>query len=80
MLAWGMRVLFLALTLALSLPALAQEDPVVAQVGEEVIGKSQFDLRFRLFAKSALRQLGLPESEESLKLLEPTFRTPLPWP
>jgi peptidyl-prolyl cis-trans isomerase C len=66
-----MRVLFLALTLALSLPALAQEDPVVAQVGEEVIGKSQFDLRFRLFAKSALRQLGLPESEESLKLLEP---------
>jgi peptidyl-prolyl cis-trans isomerase C len=71
MLAWGMRVLFLALTLALSLPALAQEDPVVAQVGEEVIGKSQFDLRFRLFAKSALRQLGLPESEESLKLLAP---------
>jgi peptidyl-prolyl cis-trans isomerase C len=66
-----MRVLFLALTLALSLPALAQEDPVVAQVGEEVIGKSQFDLRFGLFAKSALRQLGLPESEESLKLLEP---------
>jgi len=70
-----MRALFLALTLALSLPALAQEDPVVAQVGQETLTKSQFEVRFRLFAKSALRQLGLPESEESLKLLEP-YRAP----
>jgi peptidyl-prolyl cis-trans isomerase C len=66
-----MRVLFLALTLALSLPALAQEDPVVAQVGQETLTKSQFEVRFRLFAKSALRQLGLPESDETLNLLAP---------
>jgi peptidyl-prolyl cis-trans isomerase C len=68
-----MRLLFIALLL--SLPALAQEDPVVAQVGEEAISKSQFELRFGLFAKSALRQLGLPESEETLELLAP-YRAP----
>ena len=68
-----MRLLLIALLL--SLPALAQEDPVVAQVGEEAISKSQFDLRFGLFAKSALRQLGLPESEETLELLA-QYRAP----
>ena len=68
-----MRLLLIALLL--SLPALAQEDPVVAQVGEEAISKGQFDLRFGLFAKSALRQLGLPESEETLELLA-QYRAP----
>ncbi|WP_117237199.1 peptidylprolyl isomerase [Thermus sediminis] len=68
-----MRALFLAL--ALGLPALAQEDPVVAQVGEEAVTRSQFDLRFGLFAKGALRQLGLSESEETLSLLA-QYRAP----
>ncbi|TBH20085.1 peptidylprolyl isomerase [Thermus thermamylovorans] len=62
-----MRALFLALALGL---ALAQEDPVVAQVGPETLTKSQFELRFGLFAKSALRQLGLPDTEETRELLQ----------
>lgn len=66
MLAWGMRAFFLALVLGL---ALAQEDPVVAQVGEEALTQSQFALRFGLFAQSALRQLGLPDTPETQALL-----------
>lgn len=69
-----MRAIFFALALALSL-ALAQEDPVVAQVGPEALTKSQFDLRFGLFARSALRQLGLPDSEETRALLA-QYRAP----
>ncbi len=53
MVAWGMRALFLALSLTLAPLALAQEDPVVAQVGGEVLTRSQFELRFGLFAQSA---------------------------
>ncbi|GLV47240.1 peptidylprolyl isomerase [Thermus sp. LT1-2-5] len=64
-----MRAFLLALVLTLSPLALAQEDPVVAQVGTEALTKSQFELRFGLFAKSALRQLGLPDSEETRALL-----------
>ncbi|MFN3369179.1 MAG: peptidylprolyl isomerase, partial [Thermus sp.] len=55
--------LLLSLGLSLSPWVQAQEDPVVAQVGPESITKGQFELRFGLFAKSALRQLGLPDSE-----------------
>ncbi|MEZ0347040.1 MAG: peptidylprolyl isomerase [Thermus sp.] len=64
-----MRALLLALALILSPLAVAQEDPVVAQVGGEALTKSQFELRFGLFAKSALRQLGLPDTEETRALL-----------
>ncbi|WP_022798622.1 peptidylprolyl isomerase [Thermus islandicus] len=70
-----MRALFLALSLALAPLALAQEDPAVAQVGAETLRKSQFELRFGLFAKSALRQLGLPDSEETRALLA-QYRAP----
>ncbi|APD08607.1 MULTISPECIES: peptidylprolyl isomerase [Thermus] len=63
-----MRAFLVALALLTPL-ALAQEDPVVAQVGTETLTKSQFDLRFGLFAKSALRQLGLPDTEETRALL-----------
>jgi len=72
-----MRFLFFLLTLSLSLSPFvrAQEDPVVAQVGPEHITKSQFELRFGLFAKSALRQLGLPDSEETRALLA-QYRAP----
>ncbi len=48
---------------------------MVAQVGPEHITKSQFELRFGLFAKSALRQLGLPDSEETRALLA-QYRAP----
>ncbi|MEN2982119.1 MAG: peptidylprolyl isomerase [Thermus sp.] len=73
-----MRAFFLALALALSLPALAQEaqeDPVVAQVGPEALTKGQFELRFGLFARSALRQLGLPDTQETREFLE-SYRAP----
>lgn len=70
-----MRAFFLALALSLFPLALAQEDPVVAQVGEEALTKGQFELRFGLFAKSALRQLGLPDTEETRALLA-TYRAP----
>ncbi|MCH1927235.1 hypothetical protein L6232_20730, partial [Shewanella sp. C31] len=70
-----MRAIFLAFLLALSPLALAQEDPVVAQVGPEALTRSQFELRFGLFAKSALRQLGLPDSEASRGLLA-QYRVP----
>lgn len=73
-----MRAFSLALVLALGLPVLAQEaapDPVVAQVGPERLTKSQFELRFDLFARSALRQLGLPDTEETREFLEP-YRKP----
>ncbi|SDE52668.1 peptidyl-prolyl cis-trans isomerase C [Thermus arciformis] len=70
-----MRAFFLALALGLLPLALAQEDPVVAQVGEEALTKGQFELRFGLFAKSALRQLGLPDTEETRALLA-TYRAP----
>ncbi|MGC8967548.1 MAG: peptidylprolyl isomerase [Thermus sp.] len=69
-----MRAFFLALALASGL-ALAQEDPVVAQVGEEALTKSQFELRFGLFAKSALRALGLPDTPETQALLA-QYRAP----
>jgi peptidyl-prolyl cis-trans isomerase C len=69
-----MRAFFLALSLVAGL-ALAQEDPVVAQVGGEVLTRSQFELRFGLFAKSALRQLGLPDTEETRALLA-QYRAP----
>ncbi|MGC8875895.1 peptidylprolyl isomerase [Thermus sp.] len=70
-----MRALFLALSLALAPLSLAQEDPVVAQVGEEALTKSQFELRFGLFAKSALRALGLPDTPETQALLA-QYRAP----
>ncbi|WP_164835659.1 peptidylprolyl isomerase [Thermus tenuipuniceus] len=72
-----MRFLFFLLTLSLSLTpfAWAQEDPVVAQVGPEHITKSQFELRFGLFARSALRQLGLPDAQETRELLA-QYRVP----
>ena len=70
-----MRALFLALSLTLAPLALAQEDPVVAQVGAETLRKSQFELRFGLFVRSALRQLGLPDSEEIRSLLA-QYRAP----
>lgn len=66
---WGLGLL------ALAFPVLAQEDPVVAQVGPESITRSQFEMRFGLFAKSALRQLGLPDSEETRALLA-QYRAP----
>ncbi|WP_038057420.1 peptidylprolyl isomerase [Thermus amyloliquefaciens] len=55
--------------------AFAQEDPVVAQVGSETLTKSQFELRFGLFVQGALRQLGLPDSEETRELLA-QYRAP----
>lgn len=70
-----MRTFFLALSLALAPLALAQEDPVVAQVGAETLRKSQFELRFGLFMRSALRRLGLPDSEETRALLA-QYRAP----
>ncbi|MEJ5335800.1 MAG: peptidylprolyl isomerase [Thermus sp.] len=65
--------LFLALFLALGL-ALAQEN-VVAQVGPEAITKEAFELRYGLFIKSALGQLGLPDTEETRALLA-QYRAP----
>ncbi|WP_337845649.1 peptidylprolyl isomerase [Thermus sp.] len=65
--------LFLALFLALGL-AFAQED-VVAQVGPEAITKEAFELRYGLFLKSALTQLGLPDTEETRALLA-QYRAP----
>lgn len=70
-----MRAFFLALTLAFGLAAAQEADPVVAQVGPEVLTKSQFELRFGLFARSALRQLGLPDTEETREFLE-QYRAP----
>lgn len=73
-----MRAFFLALALASGLTVLAQgadPDPVVAQVGLEALTRSQFELRFGLFAKSALRQLGLPDTEETREFLE-QYRRP----
>lgn len=73
-----MRAFFLAVVLAFGLTALAQgadPDPVVAQVGPEVLTKSQFELRFGLFARSALRQLGLPDTEETREFLA-QYRAP----
>ncbi|GAA5336438.1 MULTISPECIES: peptidylprolyl isomerase [Thermus] len=64
-----MRAFLFALAFAFSPLTLAQEDPLVAQVGGEALTKSQFELRFGLFAKSALRQLGLPDTEETRALL-----------
>ncbi|WP_243026644.1 peptidylprolyl isomerase [Thermus albus] len=61
--------------LALGLLAFAQEDPVVAQVGPESLTRSQFELRFGLFAKGALRQLGLPDNQETRALLA-QYRAP----
>ncbi|GGN04355.1 peptidylprolyl isomerase [Thermus composti] len=61
-----MRFLFF---LALLFPLALAQEAVVAQVGEEALLKGQFELRFGLFAKSALRQLGLPDTEETRALL-----------
>lgn len=65
--------LFLALFLALGL-ALAQED-VVAQVGPKTITKEAFELRYGLFLKGALAQLGLPDTEETRTLFA-QYRAP----
>lgn len=48
---------------------------MVAQVGPEVLRKSQFEVRFDLFARSALRQLGLPDTEDTREFLDP-YRAP----
>lgn len=80
MLAWGMRAFLLALTLLLVPMALAQGE-VVAQVGPEAITREAFELRYGLFVRSALAQLGLPDTEEARALLaayRPAFLGP--WP
>ena len=63
-----MRAFLLALTLLLVPMALAQGE-VVAQVGPEAITREAFELRYGLFVRSALAQLGLPDTEEARALL-----------
>ncbi len=47
----------------------------MAQVGPEAITKEAFELRYGLFIKSALGQLGLPDTEETRALLA-QYRAP----
>ena len=63
-----MRAFLLALTLLLVPMALAQGE-VVAQVGPEAITREAFELRYGLFLRSGLAQLGLPDTEEALSLI-----------